>query len=101
MIHALKRLLAAFVPARYQWARRMAGGHWELVDFDRLYTQFSGRMWMRFDHCSTHDLGFRSNALIKCEDWGPPAQDGSGGHQHVYREAQDPFEQDHRDHTVR
>lgn len=74
MIRILKQLVAHFLPARWGFARCWAGGHWELVDFDRLWSPFTGRIWLRFERCSTIDLGRRSEALIRCEDHGPTAQ---------------------------
>jgi hypothetical protein len=54
----------------HAWWRRRRGGHWELVDFDRLSSQFTGRIWMRMDQCSRDALSFHPQALVRCEEHG-------------------------------
>lgn len=42
---------------RHRWWRKWRGGHWELIDFDRVHSPFRGRRWLRFKYCSTRTLG--------------------------------------------
>lgn len=54
---------------RHRWWRRWRGGHWELIDFDRLHSSFRGRIWLRFERCSTEGLGFEPHSRVCCEDY--------------------------------
>jgi hypothetical protein len=70
----------------YAWWRCWWGGHWELVDFDRLNSPFDGERWLRVSRCSREVLPFTLNSLIRCE------HDGKV----VYEQDQDEYERVHR-----
>ncbi len=74
MILVLVILFAAIFPpftlGSFRWWRKLRGGHWELVNFDVLYSPFDGMIWQRHAKCSREVLPFEPTALVCCEEHG-------------------------------
>ena len=60
------------------WWRRFRGGHWELVDYDRMLNVcgIEGQVWQPMDRCALDALGYRPACLVQCEHDGVEVQRG-------------------------
>ncbi len=68
-MRSLRRLIA-LLPPRWRWARKVRGGHWELVDFDQLFgIPGQGTGWLHWRGCSGGWLLHHSRAVLRCEDY--------------------------------
>lgn len=55
--------------SEFRWWRKLRGGHWELVNFDRLWSCFAGLRWMRMP-CTRAMFGGNGVGLVCCEERG-------------------------------
>ena len=60
------------------WWRRLRGGHWERVDYDRMLNVcgIEGVVWQAMERCSLDALGYRPACLVGCEQDGVEVQRG-------------------------